>query len=96
MKKKTVTLKQVGYRCSGTAIINCWGGGQGEITMDKWDTTNKSRKSIVKGVNDGQFGCESIESAIVYIDTLYENGYTEHIDTIDFSAKQLKEAKRGV
>jgi hypothetical protein len=93
---KTVTLKKVGYRCSGTAVINLWGGGQGEVNMDSWKTKNKSKKSIVKGVNDGQFGCESIESAIVYVDDLYENNYTEHMDTISFSAKELKDAKRGI
>ena len=93
---KTVTLKQVGYRCSGTAVVSCWFGGQGTIDMDSWDTKNKSKKSVVKGVNDGQFGCESIESAIIYLDELYENDYTVHIDTIEVKSDRLKKAKRGI
>ena len=94
--EKTVTLKHLGFRCTGTAVINLWGGGQGTIDMDWWDCNTDDRKEIVKGINDGQFGCESIESAIVHISDHYENGYTEYKEMIDFSAKELKEVKRGI
>ena len=93
---KEVTLKRIGRRCKGTALLNLWGGGQGEITMDEWDTEKGDRESIVKGVNDGQFGCESIESAKVEVFDLYENGYTEYDNTIEFSAKELKDATKGI
>ena len=93
---KKVTLKLVGYRCSGTAILNLWGGGQGTMEMDSWDTKKGDRDSIVKGINDGQMGCESIESAEVAVYELYENGYTQYDNTISFSADELKQAKRGI
>jgi hypothetical protein len=93
---KTVELKRIGYRCKGTAVINMWGGGQGEITMDEWDTEKGDRDSIAKGVNDGQFGCESIESARVEVHDLYENCYTEWDCDIDFTAKEIQDSKKGI
>jgi len=93
---KTVTLKHIGYRCSGTAMLNLWGGGQASIDMDSWDTKKADRDSVVKGVNDGQFGCESIESAKVDIFDLYENNYTVYHNTIEFSKTELTKAKKGV
>jgi len=96
MSENTITLKRIGFRCEGTAKLNLWGGGQGCIEMDSWDTTKGSRKEIAKGVNDGQFGCEFIESAEVMIYTLYENNVTIYEDTITFSAEELEEAKKGI
>ena len=93
---KKVTLKLIGYRCKGKAILNLWGGGQGSVTMDNWDTVKGDRDSIVKGVNDGQFGCESIHSARVDVYELYENDYIAYDQSIGFSAEELTEAKRGV
>ena len=93
---KTVTLKHVGYRCEGTALLNLWGGGQGTVTMDSWDTKKGDRESILKGVNDGQFGCESIEKATVLVFDLYEKDYTQYNDTIEFEATEIIDAKKGI
>jgi len=94
---KSITLKHVGFRCTGTALLNLWGGGQGEVEMDSWDVdTDVNVDLYVNGVNDGQFGCESIESATVRTHDLYENGYTEYNSTVDFEAKQIENATRGI
>ncbi len=93
---KNITLNHVGYRCKGIAVLNLWGGGQGDMAMDEWDTKKGDRESIAKGVNDGRFGCESIESAKVEVFDLYENGYTEYDNTIEFSKIELKDAARGI
>jgi hypothetical protein len=96
MSEKSVTLKHIGYYCDGTAFLNLWGGGQGNIQMNAWSTQKGDRKSIVKGINDGQFGCESIESAKVDVYDLYENGYKVYDNTIEFSAEEIKDAQRGI
>ena len=95
-KKESITLKHIGYRCKGFATINLHGAGQGNIQMDDWDTEKGDRDSILKGVNDGQFGCESIEKAIVNVFNLYEHNVTIFSSTVEFSAEELKNAKRGI
>ena len=93
---KSITLKHVGRHCRGTATLNLWGGGVGTVDMDSWETEKGSRKEIVKGVNDGQFGCESIQSATVEVFDLYEGGHKVYDGTINFSEEELREAKRGI
>jgi len=97
-KKKTITLKQKGYRCNGYALLNLWGGGQGTVDMNWWDCGTLNKADILKGVNDGQFGCESIESATVYVSEHYERGFTEltPCEVFEFTADELKQAKRGI
>ncbi len=87
--KKSITLKHVGYRCKGTAMLNLWGGGQGTMEMESWDVKKGDRDSIAKGINDNGFGCESIVSAEVDVYDLYENNYTVYDNTIKFSASEL-------
>ena len=76
MKKKTITLEQTGIVIQGIALLNLWGGGQGEIIMDeKRIPLNKvSKENILRCVNDARFGCESIESAVIEIYTEYDGG----------------------
>ncbi len=95
---KSITLKHIGYRFEGEALLNLWdrSQGQGEITMDSWEGQSLEKSEVVKGVNDAGNGCESIESCIVGVFDLYENDYTELKKTIKFSAEELKEAKRGI
>lgn len=88
---ESVTLKQIGYRFSGTAVLNSWGGGQGTIDMQAWVVKGKfDRKKMIAGINDSQFGCESIESAEVFVEKLFENGYTEHDTMIEVENQELK------
>jgi len=95
---KTITLKHVGFRCVGDCEVNSWDGGHGSIGMTPWDTKTSDKAEVVKGVNDAQYGCESIESAIVLVFDLYENGYvdSESVATYAFAKVELRKAKRGI
>jgi len=93
---KTVELKHVGFYCQGNANLNLWDGSNGTISMFPWESVSDKREDVVQGVNDRQFGCESISSAVVEVYNLYEKGHREYKETIKFSAKELKEAKRGI
>jgi len=77
--KRSKTINQIGYVISGTATLNLWGGGQGNITMDPvsipFDKFNKT--NMLRAVNDGGFGCESIESACIEVGIEYDNGTIE-------------------
>lgn len=72
---KTITLEQIGWHIAGEATINPWGGGQGPIEMDSsfipLGTLTKDR--IHMAINDGRFGCESIEGAWVAIYEVYQH-----------------------
>jgi len=97
---KTITLKLIGYRVMGTAIINFWGGGQGAADMTPtFIPVNKfSEETVLKSVNDGQFGCESIERAEIEIFEKYERGVLIPFDeiTIEGTPENQKFFYRGV
>ena len=95
---KSITLKHVGYKFEGSVVINCWGGGQGTIEMQSFTGDSLKKEDIAKGINDNGFGCESMECAVVHVYDQYENGYTDpiSIDVLEFTAEELKEAKRGI
>lgn len=96
---KQVTLKLTGYEIHGESILNHWGGGQGIIEMDKVKfPPNKrpTRREIAKEVNDGQFGCESIDSATVYLDAVYGYSFRYPVDEYVFEKEELTKARRGV
>ncbi len=68
-EKYQAEFKPTHLRINGTAILNLWGGGQGEIQMhcfylvlenikDKQDLISQ----IKENANDHGFGCESIDS----------------------------------
>jgi len=81
---KTVTLEQVGWRITGHAIVTLWNGGQGRIAMNETFIPfgQMTRDNLHRSINDGRFGCESIESAEVAILDAFENGYTEYNRTL--------------
>lgn len=90
MNERKITLKQVGWKIKGIATINYWGGGQGKIEMDSSTIIgNLTKDKLIACINDGQFGCESIDSAEVDIYALYTRGYYELHKTIHISNKQL-------
>lgn len=67
-EKYQVEFKPSQLRVNAIAIINMWGGGQGEIEMDYFCLDLEKIKDeqdlinqIKENVNDGGFGCESIE-----------------------------------
>jgi hypothetical protein len=91
---KSVSLKQVGWLCSGTCIVNLWGEGQGSLDMKCWTVMGQyNRKKIIDGVNDAEFGVESICSARISIYRLFENGYKEFYNEIRVD-KALEKAKK--
>ncbi len=77
MKQKTI--KQIGIVVKGEAVIVLWGGGKGTVKMDRTFIPNGkiTHTNIMRCVNDGGFGCESIESASIEIQIKYDNGSTE-------------------
>lgn len=77
MKQKTIN--QIGIVVKGDSIINHWGGGQSSVQMDKTFIPNGkiTHTNIMRCVNDGGFGCESIESASIEIHIKYDNGSIE-------------------
>lgn len=69
---------------TGTALINCWGGGQVlvSITPSKFPLEKCSKTRMLNAVNDGQFGCESIEEAEIDVFSVWSNGGKEFERTI--------------
>jgi len=82
--KKKMEINQTGFIIAGNAVLNLWGGGKGSILMNqKFLPYEKcTPKNILRCVNDGGFGCESIESAEIEIDIMYDNGSVEYERTI--------------
>lgn len=79
---KTKTLKQIGYRISGTTNVKLWGGPKAQIEMNAFDIIGTlTTKKIQNGINDGGFGVESILGAEVTVCELYENDYIEYKET---------------
>ena len=62
---KTITLNKVGYLIKGVADVKPWGGRQACIDMEPFKV--KHLKDIKENLNDGGFGVESINGAVVYI-----------------------------
>ena len=77
---KAVTLKQIGIQVQGEVMLNLWGGGQGSMTMESYflPLDKATKTNILRCVNDGGFGCESIESACIDIYDVYENGHKQY------------------
>jgi len=75
MKEDTITLKKIGITIAGKVTITFWGGGEGEIEMIRTFIPNDkiSKENILRCVNDGEFGCESIDEAEIDIYDTYEH-----------------------
>ena len=93
LQNRTHTLELRGYQITGTANINLWGNVKSRVQMDKSfipldkipRKTRLEREMIVSCINDGQFGCESILSANVEIQEVYEltvNNYEGNADYV--------------
>ena len=94
--QKELTIKHTGFLIAGTSLINLWGGGQGEVFMDETTIDDPTTENIIKAVNDGRFGCESIESATVHLNAIYERGITIPCGEFCFNREELSNAKRGI
>ena len=67
-EKYSFEFKPSQLRVNGSALINFWGGGQGNIEMDSFSLSVSDikgdedlLKQIKENANDGGHGCESIE-----------------------------------
>ena len=78
MKTKTITVSLVGYQIDGVATVHPWGGGRGTIQMKSHflKPEHFSKDNVLRCVNDGGFGVESIESAEISVTEVYDNGGT--------------------
>lgn len=68
---KTKTLDFSGYEIRGAAAISMWGGGEAVIKMDDFTMDKIGLHKLIENINDGGFGCESIDGAIVDIYETY-------------------------
>lgn len=99
MKPKKKTIRQTGYTIRGNATINCWGGGRGQIEMDKTFIPFKklNKDNLLGCINDGRFGCQSIENAEVEVYIKYDNGSEEYDRSIYVTHKpHLQLACKGI
>ena len=72
--EKSVTLNFSHFICKGTAQITLWGGDQGTITMDSFRISEGYTDADLKAcLNDGGFGGESIDGAVLDIYAVYSN-----------------------
>jgi hypothetical protein len=99
--KKQVCLKHKGYSIQGTATIRCWDGYVGEIKMDSTFIPDGklTKENILKSINDGRFGCESILKAKIVIYDVFDNKYIEPRGLLDIDMTKLSRfrfACRGV
>lgn len=76
---KNLTLDLTGYTVRGLADVSLWGGGEGNIEMKPFNV--KSIKEIPEKLNDGGFGVEKINGAIVDVYRDY-NGFKKYSRTL--------------
>jgi hypothetical protein len=81
---KTKTITQTGIRISGIAFITLWDNNTASIEMNKTFIPNGkiTKTNILSAVNDGRFGCQSIDSAEINISITYDNGSIEYDRTL--------------
>ncbi len=84
---KTVTLNQIGWLIAGEAVLVCWDNDRGTINMspEKIRLGKLNRSTIKACINDAQFGCQYIESALVDVYELYATGYKIFRATLEFT-----------
>ena len=77
---KTIKLKQIGYRIHGITILTDWYGQRGYIEMKSFDLDKLTEKGIREGINDAEFGCQSIDGADITICELYEENVEKFLE----------------
>lgn len=81
---KIITLKQIGWKITGTAVVLLWGGGEATVNMNSVKlnyTTDPTSGQLIESINDGGFGVEKILGASVDIYVLYERDFYEYSET---------------
>jgi hypothetical protein len=81
---KTKTINQIGYLITGIASITLWGGDNGGIKMNpiflkELPILPEKSDELFNRLNDGGFGVQRINGALVNIYELYEYNVKELI-----------------
>ena len=91
------------YIVEGVVWITLWSGEEGHLNMTPTVTSELTRDKALEAVNDGGYGCESIDEAEVAICAIYksdvQNSYgsiSVFVDEFVFTSDELVNAKRGV
>ena len=79
---KKLTLHLSGYRIKGVADITLWGGDAACIEMTPVKLRILDKDDLMQHLNDGGFGVQSINGAIVDIFEDYE-GTLQYSETIE-------------
>ena len=98
---KVLKLNQIGWYFEGEADLLLWGGGEGSIEMTPWKMLDQfSEEEMMRGINDGGFGCQEITAAMISVYRLYEHNLKLHEDDFEYDFEQLKEfqdkLKKGI
>lgn len=73
--KDEITLKHTGYYITGIAGVEFWNGEVGTVNMDDFKLKELTEENLIKGINDGQFGCKKIVTARCNIYKTFGQGY---------------------
>ena len=79
---KTITLKKIGYIVKGISDLTDWYGQNGCIEMKPFKTKGISKRTLLKNLNDGGFGVQSINGAICDVYEDFE-GTLRYIKTVE-------------
>lgn len=86
---RKITLLQNGYYVRGTATINLWGGGTGEMEMQPVHLETLSTENVLRAINDNGFGCESYDKVEATILLYYGYGVFDFFKKVTFSRQDL-------
>jgi len=76
--EKQITLNYSHFLCKGTAQLTLWGGDEGTIEMNPFRISDGYTQDELKEcLNDGGFGCQSIDGAVVDFYAVYTDSYGE-------------------
>jgi len=98
---KVLKLNQIGWYFEGEATILLWGGDQGLVNMTPWKMLEEfDEENMMRGINDGKFGCQQITDADVHVYRLYEHNLKLHEDDFEYDDEALKKfqskLKKGI
>jgi len=96
--KKRVTLQQIGWKITGTALVRLWDGSTGTIEMNptRLMLGQLTKKRLRESINDAKFGCETILSATVYIYEMYQKEHMEFRTELELNSEWCSLGKRGI
>lgn len=93
-KMKRISLKHRGFKITGVAMLEMWGGGFERAQMDSFflPTDKLTHTNIKQSINDGKQGCRRVISARIHIYDVYVTGYTQYNRSMSLNSQQCQEA----